>query len=357
MNISLPEHVASISTGTIVRFFVVGILLWAMYYLSDILLVILASIVIASAVQPFIRRISRLGIHRTISVIIIYVVIVAILASILIFFMPIVMNDTLEFLGSIPQTISLGDLWSPVSTLSDSASSVSHMFYITDFRYALRSFLLGTTESAAALQTVSHIFGGLFSFVLMVVLSFYLAVKEDGVDSFVKLITPIKRHEDVLALWHRSQRKMALWLQGQVILGITVGVLVYISLVIIGVPHAILLAVLAAVLEIIPIFGPIIAAVPAIVLVFANMGNTTGFIVVAVYILIHQLENHIIYPLVVRRVVGISPVIVIIALIIGAKLAGVLGALVAVPLAAAFGEYVSSREKRRVAEHAAGNAQ
>ena len=166
-------------------------------------------------------------------------------------------------------------------------------------------------------------FGGIFSFILILVLSFYLAVQEKGIENFLRLITPLKYERYVLDLWQRSQHKIGLWMQGQMLLGFIVGVLVFLGLNVLGVRHALFLAVLTALLEIIPLFGPKIAAVPAVLIGFLE-SVPLGFMVLGLYVIIDQFESHLIYPLVVRKVVGISPIIVILALIIGGKLAGFL---------------------------------
>ena len=185
---------------------------------------------------------------------------------------------------------------------------------------------------------------------LIVVISFYLSVQEGGVDDFLSIITPVRHHAYIIDLWHRSQRKIAFWLQGQIILGIVVGLLVYLVLSILGIPHALVLALFAGVLEIIPVFGPIIASIPAILVAFMNVGVGTGFLLIGLYVLIYQFESQLFYPLVVRKIVGISPIVVILALVIGAKLAGVLGAALAVPLSAALMEYIHDIEKRKKGE-------
>ena len=341
-----------VNTGTIVRFFAVGIVVAAMYYISDVILVIMAAVVIASAVEPVLRRMGRRGINRVISVIIIYILIALVLAGILIFFMPLVVNDTAGFFSSLPRTVSLQDLWSPISSLSGNGAAVSalseHTISISDFVSNLQSLIVGS--SAGVFKTASVVFGGAFSFILILVLSFYMAVQPDGVGDFLRIIAPVKHHEYVIDLWKRSQRKMALWLQGQIILGIVVGLLVYIVLMIVGMPYALMLAVFAGLFEIIPVFGPIISSIPAILLAFADRGLGTGFLLIGLYLIIYQFESQIFYPLVVKKIVGISPIVVILALVIGAKLAGVLGALIAVPVSAAIMEYVSDIEKYKKAE-------
>ncbi len=350
---SSRESHFSISTGTIIRFFVILVVLAALYYMSDILLVILAAVVMASAIEPVIRRLKRYHFHRIIAVICIYIVIAAAIAGVIIFFLPNVVKDTVGLLDSIPKTISLDSLWNPVrdaGTLATGSTVSSHVVSISDLISGLQDFLVGSSDSIV--QTVSLLFGGLLGLILILVLSFYLAAQEEGVDDFLRIVTPVKHYDYIIDLWKRSQRKIGLWLQGQVILGIIVGLLVYVSLIIVGIPHALLLAVLAGLLEIIPVFGPIVSSVPAILLAFADRGTGIGFLIVGIYLIIHQLENHLIYPLVVKKIVGISPIVVIIALVIGAKLAGVLGALIAVPLSAAFMEYIHDIEKYKKLERA-----
>jgi predicted PurR-regulated permease PerM len=182
------------------------------------------------------------------------------------------------------------------------------------------------------------------------VLSFYLAVQKDGVDDFLRIIAPVRHHEYIIDLWKRSQRKIGLWLQGQIVLGIVVGVLVYLVLMIVGIPYALMLALFAALFEIIPVFGPVISSIPAILIAFSEKGVGTGFLLIGLYLIIYQFESQLFYPLVVKKIVGISPIVVILALIIGAKLAGLLGAVIAVPLSAAFMEYIHDIEKYKKAE-------
>ena len=341
----------SLSTGTIIRFFLIGVLLLALYYLFDIVMVVLAAVVIASSIEPIVRRMKHyFHFHRIVSVIILFALILAMLAGILVFFMPLVVNDLINFLKSLPSTVSFETLWNPISDAGVGAGTVTqslsaHTISIADLINNMQSVIIGT--SAGAFRTASVLFGGALSFLLIVVLAFYFSVQQEGVDDFLRIVTPVKKHDYIIGLWKRSQRKIGLWLQGQVLLGIIVGILVYAVLMIVGIPYALALAVLAAIFEIAPVFGPIISSIPAILIAFAEKGVGTGFLLLGLYIIIYQVESQIFYPLVVRKVVGVNPIVVILALIIGAKLAGVLGAIIAVPLSAALLEYVSDVERRK----------
>ncbi len=340
----------SINYSTIIRFFVILIALVAAYYLFDVVLVVLTAVILASAVEPAVRRLKHYGVHRVLGVVTVYILLAAILASILIFFMPVVLSDITGFLATAPKTISLGELWAPIRDFGTGAGSLaSHTISLSDFVDSLKSFF-GAGTGLDAFQTASFVFGGFLSFMLIVVLAFYLSVQEGGVDDFLSLVTPVHHHSYIIDLWHRSQRKIASWLQGQIVLGIVIGLLVYLVLSILNIPHPLVLAIFAGLFEIIPVFGPIIASIPAILVAFTDVGVGTGLLLIGLYVLIYQFESQIFYPLVVRKIVGVSPIVVILALVVGAKVAGVLGALIAVPLSSALMEYIHDIEKRKKGE-------
>jgi predicted PurR-regulated permease PerM len=263
-------------------------------------------------------------------------------AGLLIFFVPQLLNEAVNYLSTMPDTINVKDLWPSVqSFIPIYGQSIS----IHDLVAAFQNNISGTTSNA--FHTATVIFGGALSFLLTVIISFYLSVQEDGVVNFLRIVTPVAKYEYVVGLWRRSRRKIGLWLQGQLLLCLIIGILVYLGLLILGLPHALLLASLAALFELIPVFGPIMSSIPAIITALATGGITQVIFVVILYIIIYQFESNLIYPLVVRKIVGISPIVVVLALFIGARLAGVLGAILAVPLAAALMEFIGDIEKRR----------
>jgi predicted PurR-regulated permease PerM len=204
-------------------------------------------------------------------------------------------------------------------------------------------------SAGGAFSTFSAIFGGITSFVLIVVFSFYFSVQETGVNDFLRVVTPIGEQAYVLHLWKRSQEKIGKWMQGQLILGVIVGILLYLGLTILGVPYALLLAVIAAVFELIPVFGQILAAVPAVAIGFGAGGPTEALLIIGLFVLVQQFEAHLIYPVVVKKVVGVPPLMVILALLVGFKLFGFLGVLLSVPIAGAIQEFMADvdREKTR----------
>jgi predicted PurR-regulated permease PerM len=338
----MNDRAITISAGTIFKGILIIILFYALWYLRDIVLVILAAIIIASAIEPATQWCIRHKIPRIPAVVGMYIIIGLIFAGLLIFFVPQLLNEAVNYLSTIPDTINVKDLWPSVQSLIPIyGQSIS----IHDLAVAFQSSISGTTDNV--FHTASIIFGGALSFLLTVIISFYLSVQEDGVVNFLRIVTPVGKYEYVVGLWRRSRRKIGLWLQGQLLLCLIIGILVYLGLLILGLPHALLLASLAALFELIPVFGPIMSSIPAIITALATGGITQVLFVVGLYIIIYQFESNLIYPLVVRKIVGISPIIVVLALFIGARLAGVLGALLAVPLAAALMEFIGDIEKRK----------
>ena len=339
----------NITGGSFIRAVLVVILILFLFYVRDIVLVVLAAVVIASAVEPAAKWLKKYHIYRLPSIILIYLGIGAFLASFLIFFLPMVIQQTIGFLNGLPNTISLSDIWSPLRDTGILSGSVAHLpdqtFSVSSIITALQVAVSGT--GSGAFHIANAIFGGALSFFLIAILSFYLAVQEEGIPDFLRIVTPVQSHDYIIDLWKRSQIKIGQWMQGQILLGLMMGVLVYIGLLAMGVKHALLLAFLAACFEIIPVFGPIFSAIPAILSAYALGGLTQGLIVLGFYLFIHQLENNFLYPLVVKKIVGVSPILVILALIVGAKLAGFLGAILAVPIAAALMEYISDIEKHK----------
>mgnify|MGYP003394256643 CR=1 FL=1 len=267
----------------------------------------------------------------------------------------------------LPGAIDAGLTVETASTAAKSSSIVTDVIspQVVEFRRGILEsanildLFKSSIENGSAIKSASVFFGGLLSFVLIVVLSFYLSSQERGIENFLRLISPIKSRSYIVDLWKRSQAKIGLWAQGQLMLGVVVGVLVFLIMSMLGIPSALFLAVMAMMFELIPVFGPILAAVPAVALAFLNginplasalavvPGVNAALIVASVYFLIQQIESQVIYPVVVRKIVGIPPVLVILALIIGAKMAGFLGIILSVPITAILMEFLGDVAKER----------
>lgn len=336
----------TITTGSWARGVLVIGLAMALFYLRDLILIILTAVVIASAIEPATQWSKRHKIPRLPSVLGLYILAALTLAGLFYFLFLPLLGEISTFLNSFPayteglaNSGSFGDFFDSSGVFGNATGGISLGDIVNKINGLLLSFSQGVFSS------VSIAFGGVLSLVLIVVLSFYLAVQEDGVGKFLRIITPWPQEKYVVSLWKRSQAKIGLWMQGQVLLAAIIMVLVYLGLLLSGVEHALLLAVAAGVFEIIPLFGPIIAAIPAVLVAFVGGGMSKALLVAGLFLIIQQFENQLIYPLVVKKVVGVPPMVSIIALLVGAELAGFLGILIAVPMAAIVMELLSDWEK------------
>mgnify|MGYP001171796298 CR=1 FL=1 len=333
----------SITSGTIIRIILLLTGAALVWYLRELVLIVLTSIVIASAIEPAAVSLMRYKVPRVMAVLSVYLLFFGLFFSVIFFLLPPVLDETAAMLTTVP-------------TYLESISSVNTV-PLTETRTLLNDFSLKQTASDTNtflsglsgdfLLTMSVIFGGLLSFVLIVVFSFYFAINERGIEEFLRVITPVQHENYVIGLWNRSRKKIGLWMQGQFLLAILIGTLTYLGLTILGIQYALVLAVIAGVMELIPVFGPILAAIPAIAVALSGGGVPIALVVAALYIIIQQFENHLIYPLVVTKVVGVPPMLVILALLIGAKMAGILGIILSVPLAAVAQELFADMERAR----------
>jgi predicted PurR-regulated permease PerM len=350
------EKIIQISSGTIIRAVLIVAVVAMFYYLRDVLLVVILAIIIASAIEPGTQWFLRRGVPRILAVLLIYFVAVMILVVTFYFIFLPLLNQFISFMSTLPGYLGQLQVWNPLQNnqlfSSGAASSAiegfSKTFSLSQIIAKMNTSISGLSDSF--FSAASIIFGGVLSFLLVIVLSFYLSVESDGVTNFLRIVTPAKNEKYVISLWKRSQHKIGLWMQGQIVLAVIIAMLVFLGLTLLRVDNALLLAMVAGLFEIIPLFGPILAAIPAVTLALVTNGITSAFLVVGLYIIVHQFENQLIYPLVVKKIVGVPPILSILALIIGGKLAGFIGLVVSVPLATVLMEFLSDVERHKIAQ-------
>ncbi len=342
-----------ITPGTIIAALFIFAGAYVLWLLRDLALLVITAIVIASAIEPGIVFFIRWRMPRFIAALLVYVLVFGSVSALLYFFFPPIIADATNFFSAMPRYLDTFNASSSFSSITNATSFVSGQEGIQSFIQTLLSFQsIFTASSGGVLQLFIAFFGGMFSLVLIIVLSFYFALQETGVDDFLRLVIPLQYEEYSVDLWKRTQKKIGLWMQGQILLSVIVGILVYLGLLIIGVPYALLLAVFTAMVEIIPIFGSLLSGVVAVMVGFADGGVAIAAIVAGLYIVVNQFESNLIYPLIVKKIVGVPPLLVIVALIAGYTLAGFLGILLSVPAAAVLLEFITDFDKRKRREHA-----
>ncbi len=340
--------IVDISSKSIIRVILFGLLLIVLYYLRNLMLIILVSIVIASFVESGVMRFRKWGIKRTFAVILIYLFSMLVLAGIFYLFIPIFLEQLKELANLIAKYFpNAGEITNVGNAIGESSGIRSGSFSIENVITAITTFSEGASQGF--FHTLSNLFGGIVNVILIFVISFYLSVEDRGIEKFLRIITPLRQEAYVISLWHRTRAKISRWVQGQMLLGLIVGVLAFIGLTILHVPYALILAIITAVLELIP-FGTILATIPAVALAFAGGGTSAGLMTLGLFIVLQQIENYILVPIIVRRVTGVPPLIVILSLLSGVTLGGFWGLILAMPVAVFLLELLSDVEKKKFFE-------
>ena len=337
----------SISTGTIMKILACLTIFAGFFYVSDFIIALLVSVVLASAVEMPVRLFAKWGIPRAVSVISIFLTLLILLAVVIFVFIPPLADDIALFVKTIPKILESVRIFGRdmgFKDLSLALQDLSRDISKGQILSILKTSFFGTSGFFA---TTSAVVGGIINLVLTFVLAFYLALEEHGVQKFLRLVVPKHQEEYISDLWARAQKKIGLWMQGQLLLSLLVSLLVYIPMLILSMPYAALLAMLAFVGELIPVVGLTIATVPALFLAWVHGGTSLLGVVAIIYFIVSQLENHVLYPKVMNKMVGVPSVVVIIAIIIGAKLAGIWGVVLAVPLASILMELADDVNKRK----------
>lgn len=331
------------STTSILK--VVGVLVAVgfLYLIRDIVVVVFLALLLAMALDPTVTFLQRWHIPRAVGAALIYLTIFFVLSLAVVLLIPIVVEE----IGSISQNFP--SYW---ERLTAGWGQVDPQFHQT-VQGALDT--LRTTFGAATgniFGLIGFLFGNFVSFILVLVLTFYLLVQENVVKRAASAFAPERYQAYVADLISRMQLRLGAWLRGVLLLGLIVGGLVLVGLKILNVRYYLVLALVAGIFELIPYVGPVLSAIPAIFFA-ATDSPWKGLAVLVLYWLIQQMENHLIVPKVMQRAIGLNPVVIIISILIGAKLAEfsglsrVAGILVAVPTAAAVSVWLKDLDDRR----------
>lgn len=331
-----------ISTGTMVRFLAILLLVGVVYLIRDILIALVFAIIVASAMEPALEWLKQQRVPKILGVILLYLTFALVAFFLVYLVLPLLLE---EFRGV---TLTYPTLQEQVLSGLERAEGLPFSPFLTENLSEFLSSSSGYLEtlSGGIINFASAVFGGILSFVLIVVFSFYLAAQEKGIESFLRLVTPLKYEPYIVDLWERSQRKLGRWFRSQMLLGAIVGVLIFFGLTLLGVRHAMVFAVIAALFEVIPIVGPILAAVPAVAVAFFT-SPFLGVLTIVLYFVVQQIESQVIVPVVMKKAVGLSPLLVVLALLIGAKIGGIFGILLAVPVTAILAELVNDWDKKK----------
>lgn len=339
--------------------------LWLVYALRDVLILIFISIIIAAALGPMARKVhEKLRVSYEIALLTMYLLLLAVITLLgYIILTPLVIQGQ-TFMREVPSYVTSALVNSGVITTYSEASSVSDQLlnFIAEQNESVNSqptiasqaisFFSGRVNDVAqgAFNATIWLFSATLSFIFILVFSFYLLLERQELDKAITNNFPfLKPHQkqDLVDIIYAIEDKLGRWARGQGTLCLVIGTVTYIGLTALGVEYALPLAVLAGLLEFVPIIGPIISAVPAILVMLAtNWPN--ALLVALLYIGIQQLENNLIVPMIMKKAVGFSPIISILAILVGGTLLGIPGALLAVPVFASVYVILEHYSKKQV---------
>ncbi len=307
-----------ISHRTVIFTVLLLINLWLVIQIRQIIVLLFLSLILLSGLLRPVGWLQSKKIPRALSVLIVYVFIIIFIAFTIGIILPPLISQTSEFFSKLPQILgTINDFLIfnkiPLNNTSDIISKQ-------------------VQSIAGNLISVSTtIFSSIFLVITLLVFTFYLLLEWNRFVRFLTSPFSGKNEKKITNLISNIESGLGGWLRGQLSLSLIIGLFTYIGLRLLGIPFALPLALVAGILEVVPIIGPIISAIPA-VLVGLTVAPIMGLAVTALFFVIQQLESHFIVPMVMKKVAGLQPPVVIIALLVGSKLGGIGGAFLAIPI-------------------------
>lgn len=284
---------------------------WLIYLIRDLLLVLFVAVIFMSALRPLVEFLERWKFPRALAIAMTYLVVLGIFATVIAGMLQPLIEESIRLIAALPKL-------------------TEQLFNVANIDKSV--FQQGLTSLSKNILSVTFAaFDNFVTFIFLLVVTFYLLLERDKLEVRFASLFP-GEEERLKKLIVRIEDKLGAWLRGQLVLSLIIGTLSYIGLVLLNIPYALPLAVVAAIMEVIPVIGPIISALPAIVLAL-TISPILPVGVAAMYFIIQQMENHLIVPQVMKRAVGLNPLVVILAIALGSRLLGIAGALLAVPIA------------------------
>jgi predicted PurR-regulated permease PerM len=312
-----------ISTSTLLRFVLILAGLWLLFVIRDILVLLFMVLIIVAALSPSVDRWSRYLTRPGAVVMIFFLIFLAITLAFSLLIPPLV-DQLRDFSLNLPlyvDQLSRADspfLEALVSTVKDNLNHISSQL---------------SNLSGAILSRTIGVVSGVVAIIAVIVLSFYLLLEEEGMRKMYRGLLPDEWYSPFSEVTRKIAGKLGAWLRGQLILMALVGLMTAIGLYLVGQPYALTLGIWSGLVEIIPIVGPWIGAVPGVVIGLAE-SPLQGLLVLVVYLVVQQIEAAVLIPKIMGRAVGLNPFVVILAILIGGKLYGLTGILISVPVAA-----------------------
>lgn len=288
--------------------------IWFVWQIQDIVLILFVSLLVMTILNPIAKKLTKYKIPKALSVLVIYFLIFGVLIISLISVIPALVDQTTTFASGLPTYIE--NLRVP-ATISDqiSAQVISR---VGDLPGSILNFGIGIVSNIVVILTT-------------LTFAFYLLMARDRLDSDLAYLLGKEKAKEVDDFFDELEIKLGGWAIAQIILMLSVGILYYLGFRILGIPYALPVAILAGFLEIVPYIGPILGALPGVLISF-GLSPVIGIAAIALMFLVQQLENYVLVPKIMEKSVGVAPIITLLALAVGLKIAGIPGVLVSVPV-------------------------
>ncbi len=330
-----------------------GVLLgiWMIYRLQALVILVLIAIVLAAGIAPLVEKLERRRFPRAAAILLVYVLAFVVILGIGAFIGTIIVSQSIAFSQHLPEYMAraqklLGDYQARYKWLPDFSKAIQSA------PAQLRA--LGSRSLGAVPQIFGYL-GSLISLLSILVINFYILMgREQLRDSFLAMV-PHENRKHAAVVFAEMGRRMGGWLRGQLLLALIVGVVTVVVLWVLGVSYAGLIGLIAAIAELVPMVGAAVAMVPAILVTLIGGKTWQVIAVVIFFLLLAQTDSSYLTPRIMKSSVGLSPLATVLALLVGASLLGAVGALLAIPLAAAlqvfFGAVISPAIRRAGEEH------
>ncbi len=320
----MNKNLIDISSWTIIKILLIILAIIFLWFIRDIILLLLITWVLVTILHPTIDRLHKNGIPRILGVILIYALLLAILAAIISLIAPSLIWQINQLINNWPEYVNN---FSPFyESLKNFATNLGLSIETT------QSVITPLTGSVYGITL--NFLGGIVSSLIVLIITFYVLIEEEAIKSFWVSLFPTDKKNQVIEILDKITKSWGAWIRSRIILSLIVGILIYIALLILNVPFALTLAVLMALLDFIPYIGPILATIPALIIAFAANGWLSALLVIIIIMTIQQIESYIFAPKIMQKTIGISPITVIVSVLIGAKLFGIAGVILAIPVAA-----------------------
>jgi predicted PurR-regulated permease PerM len=320
------EITVSFSLKTVLWVLGTVLALWLFFILREVLVVLLISFIFAAALDPTVDKLEHKKIPRIIAIAGIYVLVLLFLSMIIKSVIPPAISQVTTFGQN--KEIYIDKITSYFPGVGPDVKA--------GLADSIVNFINSLTQAKnlPLLSQAAGVFSGFIGLILVLVISFYLLIEKDGTEKWIASYVPSQYQTKSLAVAKKITAKMSSWFRGQMLLCVIVFLADFIALTILKVPFALTLGLLAGFLELLPIAGPIIAGALA-GFVALTISPLLTLIVVVYFFLVQQIENHVLVPQIMKKTLGLHPVAIIFALLAGSKLLGILGIIIAVPVAAA----------------------